>query len=273
MEQGGGRALNKHRIKQIAMLMLFFLIFVAPFLLLLVKSFSFSWSWPQWKPDESDFRAWRVILSDPDILEAVKTTIYIGAAVAALNFLLAIPAAGALSKYEFRGKTIIESILLMPILIPVLAIAMGMHLTMIKLGLADRMAGVILIHLLPTLPYSIRMLKAGFDRLNSGWKEQAATLGTGRLTVFRTVTLPLLLPSIRSTALLVFVISLSQYVLTAIIGGGQVTTLPMLYYPYFNSADEAVIAGFSAVFALLPVLFLTVFEGAIQVYLQLVKRP
>ncbi|WP_245680476.1 ABC transporter permease [Bacillus marinisedimentorum] len=265
--------MNRINGKQFAMLLVFFLVFVAPFLLLLIKSISFGWAWPQWKPDKIDFRAWHIIFTDPDIVDSIKTTIIIGTAVVVLNFLLAIPAAGALSRYNFKGKTFIESVLLMPILIPVLAIAMGMHLTMIRLGLADRMAGVILIHLLPTLPYAIRMLKAGFDRLSIEWNEQAATLGAQKGAAFWTVTFPLLLPSIRSTALLVFVISLSQYVLTAIIGGGQVTTLPMIYYPYFNSADEAVIAGFSAVFALLPILFLTIFEGAIQVYLQLVKRP
>ncbi|MGA9288408.1 MAG: ABC transporter permease, partial [Anaerobacillus sp.] len=98
--------------------------------------------------------------------------------------------------------------------------------------------------------------------------EQASVLGAGILVRFMTISLPLLLPSIRSLMLLTFVISLGQYALTAIIGGGTVMTLPLLYYPYFSSSNEAIVAGFSLLFALLPLLFI----GALEVMLRLVIR-
>jgi putative spermidine/putrescine transport system permease protein len=239
----------------------------------MLKSITFGWKWPEPYPTQFNFRAWQIVVNDPNIIVSLKTTIIVGVSVVILNFFLAFPAAFALSRFDFKGKALLEAILFMPILIPVLVIAMGIHLTMIKIGLTDNISGVIVIHLLPTLPYAIRMLKTGYDRLNIHWIEQATSLGANKLIIFWTITFPSLLPSIRSTALLVFVISLSQYVLTAVIGGGQVITLPMIYYPYFNSADEAVIASFSIVFALLPILFLIVFEGFIRCYLLLIKRP
>lgn len=265
--------LKNHLLKKLILIIMFFFIFVAPVLFLALKSFSFAWTWPLSFPKEFTFRAWKLVLQDPYILQSLKTTLIIGGVVVVLNFLIAFPAAYALSRYSFKGKTFIEVVLLTPILIPALAIAMGLHLTMIKLGLSDNILGVALIHLLPTLPYSIRMLKYGLTRLKIGFGEQAATLGANKAVIFLTITLPLLLPSIRSTALLVFVISLSQYALTAIIGGGNVITLPMIYYPFFNSADEAVISSFSVIFALLPICFLLLFEGISKMYLFFIKKP
>jgi putative spermidine/putrescine transport system permease protein len=90
--------------------------------------------------------------------------------------------------------------------------------------------------------------------------------------VFRTISLPLLLPSIRSTVLLVFVISLSQYMLTALIGGGNVVTLAMIYYPFLSSVNEAVIASFSILFGILPILFLLMVEGFIRLLIPSSKR-
>ncbi|WP_280771139.1 ABC transporter permease [Salipaludibacillus daqingensis] len=258
---------------RLTMLSLFMLIFVAPVILMFLKSVSFGWSWPDWRPTQFDLRGWRVVFGDPRIFSSLWNTILIAGVVVMLNFIIATPAAYALSRFHFRGKAIIESLLMLPILIPVLAIAMGLHLTMIRLGLTDQVLGVIFIHLLPTLPYAIRVLKSGFDRLKNEWEEQGAVLGANSQTVFWTVMVPLMTPSIRSTAVLVFVISLSQYVLTAIIGGGTVSTLPMIYYPFFTSADEAVIASFSVLFALLPIMFLILFEITLRVYLRVIKRP
>ena len=253
---------------KLVLVVLFFILFVGPIVLLAIKSVAFGWHWPT----DFNIRAWKIILQDPTIMKALKTTMEIALAVVILNILLGLSAAKTLSRFEFKGKSVIETVLFMPILVPVLAVTMGIHITMIKLGLADHLVGVILIHLLPTLPYSIRILKAGFDRFGIKWEEQAKSLGACPTTVFFTITLPLMIPSIRSAALLSFVISISQYVLTAIIGGGRVMTLSLIYFPYFNSADEAIIASFSIVFALLPIIFLLFMEACIRSYLYSIRK-
>ncbi|WP_416147951.1 ABC transporter permease [Salipaludibacillus sp. HK11] len=266
-------SMKRKNFLQLVLISLFVIIFIAPVSLMFFKSVSFAWSWPDWIPSQFDLRAWRVVFSDVMIYQSLLNTIVIGLVVVVLNFIIAIPAAYGLSRYKFKGKAFIESALMLSILIPVLAIAMGLHVSMIRLGLTDQISGVILIHLLPTLPYAVRVLKAGFDRLRHEWEEQGSVLGVRRRTVFWTVMVPLMTPSIRSVAVLVFVISLSQYVLTAIIGGGRVSTLPMIYYPFFTSANEAVIASFSVLFALMPIAFLIVFEIALRSYLRVIKRP
>jgi len=258
---------------KLVMISLLILLFMSPVMLMSLKSVSFGWTWPDWRPIQFDWRAWGVVFSEPRIYQSLWNTVIIAVVVVVLNFMIAIPAAYGLSRFHFKGKALIESLLMLPILIPVLAVAMGLHFTMIRLGLTDSVGGVIFIHMLPTLPYAIRVMKSGFDRLKHEWEEQAAVLGVNSRVVFLTVMVPLLIPSLRSMAILVFVISLSQYVLTAIIGGGIVSTLPMIYYPFFTSADEAVIASFSVLFALLPIIFLMTFEMIIRGYLRVIKKP
>lgn len=247
---------------------LIFFIFIASFLLpiilLILKSIAVGWRWGELFPTNFSLLGWRVVVTDPNIISAISVTFKIAITVIFLNLVIAIPVGRALAFYSFKGKGFIETLLFMPILIPSLAVAMGIHLTMIKLGLADQWLGVVLVHLIPTVPYSIRILRSGFERVGIKWEEQSLTLGGTPLRTFWSVMFPLLLPSLRATVYLTFVISLSQYVLTALIGGGNVVTLAMLYYPYFSSVNDLVIASFSLLFALMPLLFIAMVELIIR---------
>ncbi|MCM3620045.1 ABC transporter permease subunit [Sutcliffiella horikoshii] len=243
-----------------------------PVLLLLLKSVSFGWRWGEIIPTSFSTRGFTVLLNDSRFYTAIGMTLLIGIIVILLNLFIAVPAARALAFHNFRGKSLVEVVLLLPILIPSLAVAMGIHITLIRLGLADQWLGVVLVHLIPTVPYSIKILRSGFERLGQKWEEQASSLGGTKWAILYRIYLPQLLPSFRSMVFLIFVISLSQYALTSIIGGGNVLTLAMLYFPFLQSVDEAVIASFSIVFALLPVGVMVGFELVFRLVIPYQKR-
>lgn len=242
-----------------------FISFIIPILILLLNSFSREWRWPQLIPHSFSLRAWDVVFHDPYLWPAIGITTFIGLLVVLLNIILGLPAARALAFYDFKGKSFIETFLLLPILIPSLAVGMGLLFTAIRLGVADHWSGVVLIHLLPTLPYTIRILRAGWENVGPHYEEAARTIGASAWTAFWTITAPLLFPSVRAVIVLTFVISLSQYVLTALIGGGQVVTLAMIYYPYVTSIDRSVTAALSLLFILLPVVLLLIFEASVRI--------
>ncbi|QFT87878.1 Putative 2-aminoethylphosphonate transport system permease protein PhnV [Bacillus sp. THAF10] len=234
---------------------------ILPVLLLILNSVAFGWKWGELLPSMYSLRGWTVLFSEPQLIRAILTSIFIGIAVILLNFAIALPAARMLAFYTFKGKAWIETVLILPILIPSLAVVMGIHLAMIRLGLSDSIVGVILVHLLPTVPYSIKIFRAGFERLGEKWEEQVVTLGGSRGYAYYSVYFPRMLGSFRSVVFLVFVISLSQFALTAIIGGGNVLTLALLYFPFLDSVDTATIASFSLVFAMLPLGVIAIMEG------------
>lgn len=237
------------------------LFFLTPVLLLLLNSFAFNWRWPEVLPPGLSLRGWSVLMREPQLIRAVLTSFVIGISVIFLNFVIALPAARKLAFHSFKGKAWLETLLILPILIPSLAVVMGIHIAMIRVGLSDTILGVIIIHLIPTVPYSIKIFRAGFERLGVGFENQVVTLGGNKLYAFYSVYLPQMISSFRSAVFLIFVISLSQFALTAIIGGGNVLTLALLYFPYLNSVDTSVIASFSLLFAILPILVVILFEG------------
>ena len=178
--------------------------------------------------------------------------------------MVALPAARVLTWREFPGKRAILFLLLLPVLAPPLAAAMGLHGMFLRLGLAETLTGVVLVHLIPATPYAILMLTGSFTRLNPDLEAQARTLGASRLNVLRYVTLPAIAPGLAVAAAFAFLISWSQYLMTLLIGGGRILTLPLTLVSFQNGGDEAIAAALAVVF-ILPAL--AVF-GAVARYLR-----
>jgi putative spermidine/putrescine transport system permease protein len=129
---------------------------------------------------------------------------------------------------------------------------MGLNILFLRLGLAGSPLGVVLVHLVPVLPYAIFALVGVFARYDEGYEQQARSLGAGPLYALWHVTLPLAGPGIVVAALFAFLVSWSQYVLTLLIGGGRVSTLPMLLFAAVAGGNPASIAALALIFAAPP---------------------
>ncbi|KPL58277.1 ABC transporter permease [Rossellomorea vietnamensis] len=241
-----------------------FILFIFPLFFLLYKSFYGVTAWGSSTGGDPSVRAWELLMNEGEFLNSVGVSVWIALVVLILNLLIGITAGKVFSFSSFRGKSVVEAFMMLPLFIPVLVVAIGLHITFIRYGLSDHWLGVALVHLVPTIPYSIKMFKTGYEQIGSKLLEQSIILGGSAVKRVYHIELPLLLPSIRSVLFLTIVISLSQYVLTAIIGGGNVVTLAMVYYPFTDTADEAVMAAFSIVFALIPIILYIILEGCLK---------
>ena len=97
-----------------------------------------------------------------------------------------------------------------------------------------------------------------FANYNAEFEEQAHSLGADKIRTFLLVTLPSISPGIITGALFVFLISWSQYILTVLIGGGRVVTLPLLLFSFAQAGDNAVTAALCIIFLLPAILILLV---------------
>jgi len=220
-----------------------------PLALLFVWSFARHWYWPALLPREYSVRAWEYIGSPPaGVITALATSIFIALSVTALALVVALPAARALALHEFRGKRALLFLLLLPVLSPSLAALMGVHALFLRYGLTDSLLGVVLVHLIPTVPYSTLMLTGSFSNFDLDWEAQARTLGAAPVKVWRHVTLPAIAPGLAVAAVFAFVISWSQYLSTLFIGGGRINTLPLTLVAFQRGGDEAVTSALSLVF-------------------------
>ena len=228
-----------------------------PFLPLLIWSFSHRWYFPAVAPTEWSLRAWGYVFGEnTQALQALGYSFVIASATTLLSIAIGIPAGRALGLHEFRGKAVVRFLILAPTIVPPLAVAMGIHIVFIRYGLANSLPGVVLVHLIPVTPYMVLVMASVFANYNPQYEEQARTLGARPWQVFWYVTLPAIFPGIIVGGLFAFIISWSEYLLTLLIGGGQVITLPLLLFSFANSGDNAITAALSIIFIGPAVLFL-----------------
>ncbi len=223
-----------------------------PLLPLLVWSFAKGWHYPQLLPATWSLDAWRYVLApESQVLQSFGSSILCSASVAVLATLAGVPAGRALGMFEFRGKRLFELLVIAPTIVPGLAVALGLHVIFIRLGLANSLPGVIIVHLIPTLPYMALVMAGVFANYDASYEEQARSLGAGTWAVWRHVVLPAVYPGIIVGALFAFIVSWSQYVMTLLIGGGKVVSVPLLLFN-FASAGRNDIAGAISILYIVP---------------------
>lgn len=217
---------------------------------MVITSFSTRWVYPDLLPTELNTQAWHyVLLENMDTYKSLATTIGIGLATVAVNLLVGFPAADALGRYKFKGKALLELIISLPIVLPPLAIILGLHRTFLRLGLTESIWGVILANVIPTLPYMIRALSIGFESMGFKYDEQAQMLGASKLDRIIHVTIPGLMPSLIAGSSLCILISASQYVSVLLIGGGLVKTVPIIMFPFLSGGNQAIGSAYGFMFS------------------------
>lgn len=223
---------------------------LTPLLPLLLWAAAGEFRYPDLLPAPSA-RGLRLVL-DPQVGEALLTSLVIGVSVAVLAALLGAGAGRALGLYAFRGRRPVLLALLAPALVPTLAVTLGIQVFFIRYGLADTLAGVVLVQLIPTVPYVSLVMAAAFAAFDVEAEDVARVLGAGALQRLRHVTVPAVRPGLVVAALFAFLISWSEYILTLLIGGGTVRTLPLLLFAAIGSADLPAAAALSLVIAAPP---------------------
>jgi putative spermidine/putrescine transport system permease protein len=210
--------------------------------------------YPQLVPANWSVRGWQLLLRPgSEVWGAVATTILLGLAVVVVALVVAVPAGRSLGQLSFRGKRFVEFLLLAPLLAPPIVVAMGVDFAFVRLRLTNGFLGVVLVHLIPAVPYAVFIMSGVFANYDAAAEGQARTLGATRFRVFRYVTLPAITPGIVVAAVLVLIVSWSQYVLTLLVGGGQVVTLPILLFATSTGGDTAVTSAL-ALITIAPVL-------------------
>ena len=233
-----------------------------PFLQMLLWAFSSRWFYPGLLPQQWGLRAWQYIFgtAGSQIVNAVVQSFAVAGATAAISVMIGLPAGRALGMYSFKGKDQISMLLTLPIIVPPFCVAMGLHLWFIRLGLAESFIGVVLVHLTFCLPYAVFVMWGVFSNYNPDFEDQARSLGASATVVVLRVTIPLIMPGVIVAALFSFLLSWSQYLVTLIIGGGKVSTLPIILFSLMASGDRPVAAAVSIVF-MLPAFLVLLFSA------------
>jgi multiple sugar transport system permease protein len=193
---------------------------------------------PHWIPDAPTLENFRAIFKAPDekvtyetrkqgdtatggfipstaanLLPAMKNSFIVAIAVVILNLLVSVPAAYALAKIRFIGRTSSIYFMLSTRVIPDIALVVPFFLFVQKLGLMDNLLSLVITYLAVTVPFSIFILTGYFESLPDELDKAARVDGCSRLQTLVLVFLPLALPSIVAVVLFTFLTSWNEFLL------------------------------------------------------------
>ena len=241
------------------------LVLLFPMLFLAVWSITQNWPWPEIIPESFTLEVWRdFLLADNRAWTGLKNSFIIAVGVMVMALGISIPGGKALAFYDFPCKEIIKILVLAPIIVPPLAVTMGIHINFMRLGLSGSIWGVMIVHLIPAIPYSIKILTHTFEGVGEKLENQAEILGANWWQKFYYITFPLIKPGIFSAGIMIFIISFSQYILTFLMGEGQIITFPMILFPLVEQGNRIMASVYSWVFVMIILGFTFILEKLLK---------
>jgi spermidine/putrescine transport system permease protein len=201
---------------------------LAPLLLVVVFSFT-SRGITNFPIEALSLRWWSAMLAHPQFAPSLRRSLIIGGSVAVISAMIGTMAAMGLAGLNKRTASLVLSAVSLPMLLPPLVLAVSLATFYVSLDIQLNLLTVTISHLLLTQPFVILIVYVQMRDFDTRILDSARDLGAGAWTAFRTVTLPIIRPTVVGAALLAAAISLDDFVITFFtIGGGN--TLPTLVW-------------------------------------------
>ncbi len=188
------------------------------------------------------------VLSDPTFLSAIRMSLILACGSTVIALVLGVAAAYALFRKALPGSEAIISFLMAPLILPAVVIGVALLQYYSLTGLRGSLFGLLMAHVVITVPYVVRSALASLSGLDLAVEEAARVLGASGFEAFWLVTLPLIRPGLAAGALFAFITSLDNVPVTIFLIGANQTTLPVLI---FSSVEMGVDPSVAAVSTLL----------------------
>lgn len=197
-------------------------------------------------------------LSSDEALTALRLSLVCSLSATALAALFGLPLAWVLARLRFPGRALVRALVLLPLVLPPVVGGVALLSAFSRRGLVGEhlydwfgvqltftTAGAILAETFVALPFFVITVEAALRTMDQRFEEVAATLGAGRWTVFRRVTLPLIAPSVVAGAVLAWARALGEFGATITFAGnivGRTQTLPLAVYQALEGNRDVALA-------------------------------
>ena len=188
------------------------------------------WSYTSLFPQRLSFYHWIYQFTYTEVMEGLFDGFVIASWTTLLTFLVALPTAYALGRLEIPGKEALKIFVLLPMVLPGMAIAMFLGRILFFLGLSQTFAGIVIGHIFMNLPFMIRVLTVSFEGIPQDVVEVSAVLGANRFQRLREIYLPLIVPGFFAAGLNTFISSLEEFDISFIIGQPRIPTISTILF-------------------------------------------
>ena len=208
---------------------------------------------PSFPPEGYSLRWFGAVFANRNFVGGFALSFQVATAAALIGLALAVPASLALARQRFSGQGAINTLLLLPLVVPGVVLGTAIYVAQIEAEVATgwpllgSTAGLVAAHVLIVIPWVVRLVTAslaGFDRTV---EEAAQNLGAGPWTTFRRVTLPAIRPGLVAAALFGFVTSFGNLEMTLFLVGPGKVTLPIAVLQYLEWKIDPTVAAVSVI--------------------------
>lgn len=224
-----------------------------PAIILIVFSFSNDKLGIRWEGFTLNWYA--EIFNNVAIRNALEMSLIIAITTIVVSTLAGTVTAYGLYKYKFRGKEVLRTSLLLPIVMPYIVTAGALlvfftRVVDIPLGYPS----ILIAHISFSTPLAVFIVLGRMQRIDWTLEEASMDLGAGRLTTWRKITLPLLMPAVIASAVLIFPWSFSDFTITFFVAGVGNTTLPLYVFSALRWGETTAVNAIGVIFVALPVI-------------------
>lgn len=207
------------------------------------KGFTFSW--------------YADVLTNNDIQRALMNSLRIASIATILSVLLATGLAIGLLRMARAGRTFAWTLVMAPLVLPEIVFAIGTLALFVQARFPLGVDAITLAHTAFCIPFALLPIRARLRSVDLSVYEAAADLGANEWVIFRRITLPLLMPGIVAGALLAFIISLDDFLVSYFLAGPGGTTLPVYIFGMIRNAITPGVNALSTLLLLVSVLIVT----------------
>jgi putative spermidine/putrescine transport system permease protein len=191
-------------------------------------------------------RWFRAVFDHGDLVQSFWNSLVVAALAATFSVLLAIPAGLAIARYDFPGRQAINGLLMSPLIVPHLVLGVAMLRLFALLDVRGSSLWLTLAHVVIVTPYALRLMVTALAGMDGSVEHAAQSLGASRWTVFRRITLPLMLPGVTGGWMLAFINSFDEVTMSIFITSPQTVTLPVRMYMLATESIDPMMAAVSA---------------------------
>ena len=176
-------------------------------------------------------------LSTPTALTAARNSVFVAIGSSLVATLLATMVAILVTRYSFRGKQLLVSISVVPLIVPYIVLAVALLLLFAAIDVNRSLWTVGIAHTVIALPYALLIIAARLGGVSPYLEEAAADLGADYLTTLRRIILPIIAPAIVAAWLVAFTASFDEFALALFLAGPD-PTLPVFIYGQLRFASR-----------------------------------
>jgi putative spermidine/putrescine transport system permease protein len=206
---------------------------------------------PSFPPEGYSLRWFAAIAGNDRFISGFLLSLQVGVVATLIGLSLGVPAALCLSRFRFAGREALNSLLLLPLVVPGIVLGMALYVFHVEaeihtgLPILGSLGGLVAGHVLVVIPWTVRLVTASLAGLDRSIEEAAQSLGANRWVTFRRITVPAILPGVVAAALFGFVSSFGNLEMSLFLVGPGRTTLPIAILQYLEWKIDPTIAAVS----------------------------